>query len=247
MIEVSVSDSRALKAILESISEIVDEAAFIFEEHGFCIEGADPSIISKVDVSLSDAFFESYHVDSAVEFGVDMTSLDKIAKRILPQDTVTLISRDRENMLEVVLNGGIERKFDAALIELNNNLPKISLDFPATMVVETEAFRNCVRDLAVIGGSVVFDVFPERIVMTSTGELGTATVTIQRDNPAVLDLKVSAPCSAKYNLSYLMSFLKAGQISDCIAISLGDRDFPLKLEFSMMHGSLVFYLAPMEY
>jgi hypothetical protein len=44
-----------------------------------------------------------------------------------------------------------------------------------------------------------------------------------------------------------MSFLKAGQIADCITISLGDKDYPLKLEFSMTHGNLVFFLAPMEY
>jgi len=247
MIAVSVADSRVLKYIFESISEIVDEAAFIFDEGGFRIEGADPSIISKVEVSLSEDFFSTYNVDSAVEFGVDMTSLDKIAKRILPQDVVTLISRDRENMLEIVLDGGFERKFDASLIELNNNLPKISLDFPVNLVFETEAFRNCIRDLAVAGGSVVFDVTPEKVVLSSAGELGTATVTVQKDNPAVLEMGITQSCSAKYNLSYLMSFLKAGQIADCITISLGDKDYPLKLEFSMTHGNLVFFLAPMEY
>lgn len=247
MIEVSVKDSKTFKYILESISEIVDEASFTFFDDSFRIEGADPSIISKIDVFLEKDFFSTFIVEDPVEFGVDMTSLDKVAKRILSGDMVTLLSHNRENMLEVILNGGFERRFDAPLIELNNNLPKIDLDFPAVLEMESEVFRNCIKDLAVAGGSVKFFVSPEELVLSSNGELGNVVVTIDSENDAMFGCEVSRPCEARYNLSYLMSFLKAGQISDTIKLSFGDRDFPLKLEFTLESGYMVFFLAPMEY
>lgn len=247
MIDVSVADSRTLKNIFESIAEIVDEAAFIFDNDCFRIDGADPSIISKVEVYLKNSFFMEYNVDTSFEFGVDMVSLDKIAKRIQGPDTVRLISRDRENILEIVLNGGIERKFDASLIELNNNLPRIDIAFPVAMELDTEVFRNCIKDLAVAGGSVTFDVSDDALVMSSIGELGNAVITISKDNESLRDVTIDRPCSARYNLSYLVSFLKAGQISDTIHLSMGEKDYPLKLEFSFEHGNMIFYLAPMEY
>ncbi|MHC1598467.1 MAG: proliferating cell nuclear antigen (pcna) [Candidatus Methanofastidiosia archaeon] len=247
MIEVSVTDSRTLKYIIESIAEIVDEAAFIFDNNSFRIEGADPSIISKVEVFLRDEFFEDFFVDDPMEFGVDMTSLDKIAKRILYNDVITLVSRDRENTLQVTLNGGIERKFDASLIELNNNLPKIDLAFPAMIEIETEVFRNCIKDLAVVGGFVTFDIDEDTITLSSVGELGNAIVTIDSKNEAIREMRAQKPCTARYNISYLMSFLKAGQISDHIRIYIGDKNYPLKLEFTLQEGNMVFFLAPMEY
>jgi DNA polymerase III sliding clamp (beta) subunit (PCNA family) len=176
-----------------------------------------------------------------------MVSLDKIAKRIQNPDTVRLISRDRENLLEIVLNGGIERKFDASLIELNNNLPRINIDFPVSMELDTEVFRNCIKDLAVAGGSVTFDVDDDALVMSSVGELGNAVITIRQGNESLHNINVGRPCSARYNLSYLVSFLKAGQISDTIRLFMGEKEYPLKLEFSFEHGNMVFFLAPMEY
>jgi len=247
MIEVSVSDSRKIKYILESIAEIVDEAAFVFDKNCFKINGADPSIISKVEVHLDREFFTRYSVEEPSELGVDMSSLDKIAKRILANDIVTLRSRTNENTLEMVLNGGIERRFDASLIDLNNNLPKISIDFPVMIEIDSEVFRNSIKDLAVVGGSVIFDASNGKMTLSSLGETGNAVVTISNDNKIVRDISVSQPCSARYNISYLMSFLKAGQISDSIKISFGEKDYPLKLEFIFDKGHMVFYLAPMEY
>ncbi|MBN1785986.1 MAG: proliferating cell nuclear antigen (pcna) [Candidatus Methanofastidiosa archaeon] len=247
MIEVSVSDSRKIKCILESIAEIVDEATFMFDHNSFKINGSDPSIISKVEVYLNKEFFNKYHVDEPRELGVDMTSLDKIAKRILLNDNVTMRSKSSDNMLEMVLDGGIERKFDASLVELNNNLPRITLDFPVMMEIDTETFRNSIKDLAVVGGSVIFDASQDRMILSSIGETGNAVVTIKNGIDIVKEISVTKSCSARYNISYLMSFLKAGQISDTIRIYFGDKDFPLKLEFLFEHGNMVFYLAPMEY
>lgn len=145
------------------------------------------------------------------------------------------------------MDGGIERKFDASLIEISNNLPKIALEFPVMVELETEAFKNSIKDLAVIGGSVIMDATPDKMIMSAIGETGNAVVTIKNGNGTVKDMLVNKSCSARYNLSYLMSFLKAGQISDTIKIFFGDKDLPLKLEFVFDYGNMMFYLAPMEY
>jgi proliferating cell nuclear antigen PCNA len=247
MIEVSVLDSRKIKYILESIAEIVDEASFFFDENSFRINGADPSIISKVEVYLNKEFFNDYHVDESRELGVEMSSLDKIAKRILFNDKFTMKSKINEGSLELVLDGGIERRFDASLIEISNNLPKIALEFPVMVEIDTETFKNSIKDLAVIGGSVIFDASPGQMVMSSIGETGNAVVTIKNANDTVREMLVNKSCSARYNISYLMSFLKAGLISDTIRIFFGDKDLPLKLEFVFDNGNMMFYLAPMEY
>ncbi|HOP09628.1 MAG TPA: proliferating cell nuclear antigen (pcna) [Candidatus Methanofastidiosa archaeon] len=247
MIEASVLDSRKIKYILESIAEIVDEASFVFDETSFRINGADPSIISKVEVYLNKDFFNEYYVEEPSEMGVDMSSLDKIAKRILFNDKFTIKSRANENSLELILDGDIQRKFDASLIDISNNLPKISLEFPVMVEIDAETFKNSIKDLAVIGGSVIFDASPGQMIMSSIGETGNAVVTIKNVNGTVKEMLVNKSCSARYNISYLMSFLKAGQISDTIKIFFGDKDLPLKLEFVFDNGNMMFYLAPMEY
>jgi len=247
MIEVSVQDSRKIKYILESIAEIVDEASFFFDKNSFRINGADPSIISKVEVYLNKEFFNHYHVEEPRVIGVDMSSLDKIAKRILINDKFTMISDPHESSLQLVLNGGIERRFDASLIEMSNNLPRIALDFPVMIEMDTEAFKNSIKDLAVIGGSVVFNAAPGQMILQSVGETGNAIVTIKNGNEIIKKMMVNKACSARYNISYLMSFLKAGQISDTIRVFFGDKDLPLKLEFIFDYGNIMFYLAPMEY
>ncbi|MHC1604647.1 MAG: proliferating cell nuclear antigen (pcna) [Candidatus Methanofastidiosia archaeon] len=246
MIEVSISDSKVMKYIFESIAEVVDEATFKIDSEGLRIEGADPSIISKVEVYLKRDYFESFNVNGPAEFGVDMTSIDKVAKRIQSEDNIVIIYGDEENLMKMILNGGIERKFDVSLIELNNNLPKIEINFPAFVEMETEVFKNCVKDLAAVGSSVKFEIENGKMIMSSAGELGNSVVTINHLNPVIKKMEVKKSCVARYNLPYLMSFLKAGHISDAIGVSLGDRDFPIKLEFRLEFGYIIFYLAPME-
>lgn len=245
MFKAFVEDAKNLKYIIDSISELADEVFFSINKDELIMEACDPSLVCKVELTLLREFFKEFSTKKDLTFWVDLNTLSKISKRIKLGDSLRIDVL--ENSFGVVLKSLVERRFESALLEgLEESLPIIDTKYETSIEMDSTTFREGIRDVAIIGNTAIFELDEKELKITSEGETGKVRIIIEKENQSVKSFKVKKPCSARFNLSYLMSFLRSSYISDSVFISLKEENLPLKLELPLESGSLIFYLAPME-
>ncbi|MDR0318908.1 MAG: DNA polymerase sliding clamp, partial [Nitrososphaerota archaeon] len=85
----------------------------------------------------------------------------------------------------------------------------------------------------------------EKLVLSATGDLMGATITLQKGNDALLDLEVKEPSKATFSLSYLSEIIKAASATSDIATIEFSNDMPVYIDFQQIKdGKLTFFLAP---
>ncbi|MBU7047910.1 MAG: hypothetical protein HXS54_15845, partial [Theionarchaea archaeon] len=95
MFRASLNDAKNLKYIMESMSELVDEAVFFLRKDILSMEACDPSLVCKIELDLQSSFFNEYQVTEERTIGLSMNALRKVSRRIHLGDG-----------MEMELNGG---------------------------------------------------------------------------------------------------------------------------------------------
>ena len=81
----------------------------------------------------------------------------------------------------------------------------------------------------------------ESFTIKSDGDTG--SVDIEFPNDKLLSASISSPARAVFSLDYLNNILKAAEIPSVVMMNLR-TDAPLKVEYSIGDGRVVYYLAP---
>ena len=82
MFTASLNDAKNLKYIMESMSDLVDEAIFFLRKDMMRLEACDPSLVCKIELDLQDTFFNEYLASEDRTIGLSMSALRKISRRI---------------------------------------------------------------------------------------------------------------------------------------------------------------------
>jgi proliferating cell nuclear antigen PCNA len=245
MFRASLNDAKTLKYIIESISELVDEAVFFLRDDMLSMEACDPSLVCKVELDLQSSFFNEYEVSEEKTLGLSMNALRKVSRRIHLGDGMEMELNG--GTMDFTLRSSIERQFQCMLLETQEEgLPTINVDYPVFIEMDVSIFKEGVRDAAIVANSVLFEVNPEELIISAEGDTERARIRIPKTSEAVKKFDVEKVCSSKFNLGYLVSFLHSSYISDRVYIYMGDKNLPLCIEFPVEGMRLTFYLAPME-
>lgn len=245
MFRASLNDAKTLKYIMESISELVDEAVFFLREDMLSMEACDPSLVCKVELDLQSSFFNEYQVSEEKTLGLSMNALRKISRRIHLGDGMEMELNG--GTMDFTLRSSIERQFQCMLLETHEEgLPTINVDYPVFIEMDVSVFKEGVRDAAIVANSVLFEVNPEEMIISAEGDTERARIRIFKNSAPVKKFDVKKPCCSKFNLGYLISFLHSSYVSDSVHIYMGDKNLPLRVEFPVEGMRLTFYLAPME-
>ncbi len=122
-------------------------------------------------------------------------------------------------------------------------------DYDAVIKMPSGEFHRICRDLSSIGDSVVIAVNKEGVNFSTSGELGSGSVTLKpsaavdaEDESVVIDLKDSVKLS--FALRYLNHFTKATPLSSTVTLSIS-KDVPLVVEYRVGDmGYIRYFLAP---
>lgn len=247
MLSATFKDTKNIKYLIDSLSELAEDALIFLEGEGVRVEAADPSLICKIEAFFSKNGFSEYEFEEKKRIGIDVESLAKVTRRIRHEDTMQLFFE--EGIMRVSLDGVVRRDFHNALIEpKQEELPHLELEFPVILEMDSSVFREIVKDVSVMGNTVLFGVDEKGFSLTAEGDTGKVKIEVPRDNPAIRKLEKKGDCLCKFNLGYLLSFLRASFVSDTVLINFGGKEIPLKIVCPFEENSfLTFYLAPMEF
>jgi proliferating cell nuclear antigen PCNA len=245
MFRAFLNDAKSLKYIIESMSDLVDEAIFFLRKDVLSMEACDPSLVCKVELDLQSSFFNEYSTTEDRTVGLSMSALRKVSRRIHTEDGMFMELNG--GTMDFTLMSSIERQFQCMLLEPQVGvLPTIDVEYPVFIEMDVSVFKQGIGDAAIVANAVLFEIDPEKMVISAEGDTERARIRIPKDSESIKKFVVKEKCSAKFNLGYLISFLHSSYISDKVHIYMGDKNLPLRIDFPVEGLRLTFYLAPME-
>lgn len=242
----AVTDSpKLLRDSIDTVSQIIDDGLLKLTEDGIEMLAADRAIVSVIDFKLKSTAFNEYVCEEEKEIGINLLTLLTFLKRTSPSDKLTLELNEKENRLEMILEGESNRKFAIPLIEVSRReMPEIEkLEFTASAELRSNILEQGINDADLIADSVIFDMSEDELKMLAKGNGSKTELVLEKGNDALLDLKAKEKVNSRYSLEYLKKMVKGSRLSDKAQISIG-KDFPMKLQFLGQEATLSMILAP---
>ena len=237
-----------IKPVIESISELTGECLFTIDNKGIYIEGTDPSLISKVEFFIPAKYFDKFEIEGEESIGINIDSIAKICRRANSNESMIIDVNSKAGKVELILESDFKRNFEFTLLSTANfNIPKLNPKYSTFIEIDSKIFRDIIKDMAVIGGTILFSVHKNNISILSEDYTSKALAEISSESKSIKRFEAKTTQRSKYNLNYILTFLNAFAVSDYLKISVGGSKLPLKLEYPIgEEGRFTLYLAPME-
>ena len=231
------------KAVISSITTLVEEATFEATVEGITFRGMDPSHVALIDISWPNSAFEKYNCDSDIKFGVRVDEFSKVIKRAEKNESIEISISD-DNMLQILI--GKNKKWSMRLIEgsaSDTPLPKISYD--SKIGLSSSTFDKILGDIDVVSDYLYIKTSTNNAEFSGKGDSGEAVINFEKGMQGLEELTVNQECTGTYSLEYLNPIVKAmGSTSDSIICEFSSGK-PLRIEFKVSNiGRIHFYLAP---
>jgi len=244
--KLKVSDAKLLRDMATAISILVDEATFKIDAEGLKLRAMDPSRVAMIDFAWPKTIFEEYVCTELTKICLNISELLKLLKRAGRDESVELSLDDKTGRLQVKIMGKYSRNFTMPTLEASEEevpTPKITFNVKAKST--TAGLSQAIEDAQLVSDHVRIEADPEKLVLSATGDLMGATITLQKGSDALLDLEVKEPSKATFSLSYLSEIIKAASATSDIATLEFSSDMPVHIDFQQIKdGKLTFFLAP---
>ena len=140
--------------------------------------------------------------------------------------------------------------FELRLMDIDSEQLGIpDTEYAATVKLPSSEFARIVRDLASIGDTVVISVTKDGVKFSTTGDAGSANVTLKQHSAAdakdeATTVECSEPVTLSFALRYLNSFAKAAPLSPSVTLSMS-KELPIVVSFQLEQlGQVSYFLAP---
>jgi len=238
MFEATINDTKSFRNSIEAIAALIDEGTFHIDSSGMKLRAMDPSQIALVDFELPAKAFEKFKCEKPITLGVDFAELSKITRRSRPEDKIDITIDTR---LRLVFRGETRREFTTSIIETTGNPPKEpKIEFQAEVKLTPNVIKDALKDAELISNHVALRL-EKGFHVKSEGDTGSVDIEFPEDR--LLSLNVKVPAKSMFSLEYLNNILKAAEIPSVVGLSL-KTDAPLKVEYSIGDGRVIYYLAP---
>ena len=231
------------KAVISSITTLVEEATFEATVEGITFRGMDPSHVALIDISWPNSAFEKYNCDSDIKFGVRVDEFSKVIKRAEKNESIEISISD-DNMLQILI--GKNKKWSMRLIEgsaSDTPLPKISYD--SKIGLSSSTFDKILGDIDVVSDYLSIKTATNNAEFSGKGDSGEAVINFEKGMEGLEEITINQECTGTYSLEYLNPIVKAmGSTSNSIICEFSSGK-PLRIEFKVSNiGRIHFYLAP---
>jgi len=238
-------NNNHLRAVVEAIKPIVDEAVFIANSEGITFRAMDASHVSLLDISWKrDGFIEYECNEGEVTFGVRIDELLKLLRRIEKDTQVEISIADGEMQL-TASECKKTRNYKLKLLDASKSetpVPKLSFNTRVTMLYDV--LVNALKDIDVITNVVEIYTNESMIKFYGKGDAGDAEVVYWQDENTNIEMfnEVKESKTA-YSLEYLLQMLNAVD-ADNVILEYSSK-MPLRLQFLLpFRCDMQYYLAP---
>jgi len=242
--EIVFDGAKEFADLIDTASNLIDEAAFKIAEEGISMRAMDPSRVVLLDLNLPASIFSKYDLDGEETVGVNMDHFKKVLKRGKGKD-ILVLRKGEENFLEITLEGTAKRTFRLPLIEVEElelDLPE--LPFTVKAVILGEVLKEAVKDASLVSDSIKFIAKENEFVMRAEGETQEVEIKLTLEDEGLLDLNVEEETKSAYGISYLADMAKGIGKADEVVLRFGN-EMPLQMDYPIRdEGRLTFLLAP---
>jgi proliferating cell nuclear antigen len=237
-------NNNHLRAVVEAIKPIVDEAVFTATSEGITFRAMDASHVSLLDISWKrDGFIEYECNEGEITFGVRIDELLKLLRRIDKEQQVEISISDGE-MLITASEGKKTRNYKLKLLDASKSetpVPKLSFNTRVTMLYD--ALVDALKDIDVITNVVEIYTNEVMIKFYGKGDAGDAEVVYWKDENTSIEMFNVKESKTAYSLEYLLQMLNAVD-ADNVILEYSSK-MPLRLQFLLpFRCDMQYYLAP---
>jgi proliferating cell nuclear antigen len=246
LFQASLPDAKLWRNILTAISTLVEEADFNASPEGIKLRSMDPSHVAMVDFEWPKSAFEKFTCSEPKKIRVNLGSMLKLLKRTKSDETLEISYDDATKKVGLLLKGKITKRFALPTLEsVEEEVPTPKIVFNSKVKMTTESLRDVIEDAQSISDNVRLETTPEKFLVSTSTELSSANMEIEKGSEAMLEMNVKEPSKATFNLNYLANIVRAGSSASEIVTMEFSTNNPIKVEFEMpQQGRLLYYLAP---
>jgi len=246
LFEVEVSSIEPFRNLVKALAAVVDEGCFEMDEARICLMAMDPSHVAMVDFELPGEFFNGYKCEGEQKLFINIGEFLKFLDRVERDERVKIkLDEEKARLVIQCRSEGHSRRFTMPILEpLDEEVPQPKILFKSSARILTQGLRRAIRDADLVSEHVKIEVADDMLKMNAIGDIGSAFSEWQRGADELLELKSEEDSGAMFTLSYLKDILNtAGLSSEAATLEL-TTDMPIKMDFELPQGRLVYYLAP---
>ena len=246
MFEVEVSRIDPFRSLVKALSVIVEEGTFVMNEAQMKLLAMDPSHVAMVDFELPSEFFDSYKCEGEPKLSINIKEFLRFLDRVDRDEQVRIVLNEEKARLVIhCKRGGHSRRFEMPILEpLDEEVPQPKIFFKGKVRITSDALRMAIRDANLVSEHVKVEMEDGLLKINAEGDMGSSFSEWLKDSDDVLELKVDEDSNATFTLSYLQDIANAaGANGEVVTIELS-TDMPIKMDFEIPTGRLVYYLAP---
>ena len=238
MFHAVISDTKAWKNSIEAVAALIDEGTLQIDEKGIKLRAMDLSQIALVDLELPASIFEDYKVEKAVNIGVDFAELSKIIKRLRTDDRIEL---NLDTRFKMTFKGETTRSFSLAIIESTSMPPKEpKIEFTTDLKIIANTFKEALKDAELVSNHVSLRI-GDGFWIKADGDTGSVDIKFEKDK--LMSINAKQESKAVFALDQLNNLLKASDSQSIIIIKMR-ADAPIRIEYAIGDGRVIYYLAP---
>ena len=246
MFEVEVSRIDPFRSLVKALSVIVEEGTFTMNEAQMKLLAMDPSHVAMVDFELPSEFFDSYKCEGEPKLSINIKEFLRFLDRVDRDEQVRIaLNEDKARLVIHCKRGGHSRRLEMPILEpLDEEVPQPKIFFKGKVRITSDALRMAIRDANLVSEHVKVEMEEGLLKINAEGDMGSSFSEWLDNSDDVLELKVDEDSNATFTLSYLQDIANAaGANSEVVTIELS-TDMPIKMDFEIPQGRLVYYLAP---
>ncbi|MGC9072308.1 MAG: hypothetical protein ACP5HK_06425 [Acidilobus sp.] len=235
-------NARILADLIDTLSGVLEEAAFTVTKDGVRAAGMDPAKVAYIEVVIPYGNFAEYEVqEEGLVVGANLSSLSRVLSRTKKNDVVTFMVSPSQLLVKV--EGGVPRTYLLPNLQVSSEAPEIRLEHTAHVKIISDAFRRALSDAGEFGDLVQLEATPDMFAVRAAGERRVEAKFLSGSASLVL-LEVNEKAVGSYDFSYLDRVLALAKVADSVDVQF-KTDSPLELRFESPGGLQVRYiLAP---
>ena len=232
------------KAVLNAVSDIVEDAMFVCNDDGVSFRGMDPSHVSLLDVTFPKSSFEEFASQNSF-FGIKVDDFKTVMNTASNNDSVEL-EIENEATMRVSIKGNFFMEYNIRLIqrqEVNTPIPKTQ--YKSKVSLEPNTLSQILSNIQKISEFVTIQCNTEEVKFSGKGDVGDAKINLEKGNPDLTEIISSENSSSVYSLEYMAKVIRdIGRASKVVKLEYSNRN-PIHILFEMPSKARVeYYLAP---
>ncbi|MEM2637483.1 MAG: proliferating cell nuclear antigen (pcna) [Candidatus Korarchaeota archaeon] len=246
--KIKFSEPSVLKEIIEATLVVVEETNIVVSPEGLFIKAIDGSRAAMIELMYPSDSFEEFDCSERVEIGISFTEAKKILPRIGVNEVVVLEYSEKTGKLLLKISGETEREYGLRIMDMGRSeIPSLNVSFPAKITLPAAVFSKYIKDVEIAGETIIFSVEKGVFQIRSESEVSHAVIKVNLSGSPISNFESSSSekINAEFPTTWLRNLTKIATSAENVTIALGNR-VPLKLEYTLEKGKLVYYLAPVS-